>query len=50
MIFMGQSFSIFVYAYFICLVFIGNFFLVNLNLAVITLKFNSASLGKEGES
>ena len=37
-----ESFSNLVIIYFIILVFVGNFFLVNLTLAVIKLKFTDA--------
>lgn len=39
MFFMAQAFSILSIPFFILIVFIGNFFLINLTLAVIKLKF-----------
>lgn len=48
MFMMAKAFSIFVIVYFIALVFIGSFFLVNLTLAVIKLKFTQSQEKKSG--
>lgn len=41
-----RTFSIFVFVYFVALIFVGSFFLLNLTLAVIKVKYNDAQHAK----
>ena len=44
-----DAFSIYIVVYFVLLIFIGSFFLLNLTLAVIKAKFTQSQEGKEDE-
>ena len=46
MFFLAKTFSVYSIPYFIVLVFVGNFFLINLTLAVIKLKFTESQESK----
>jgi len=49
MYFMVKAFSVITIPFFVLIVFIGNFFLVNLTLAVIKLKFTQSEVQKVEE-